>query len=86
MSFSSTLALACAVLALFCVASEAKIKPGDCEVCIAVVDKIKAIVPAGKSSNEEAIQDAIWKFCKTATGKDERFVRHPADLCMPLSP
>ncbi len=44
-------------------------------MCIAVVDKIIALVPEGKISNEEAIQDAIWKFCKAAKDKDERFVR-----------
>ena len=44
-------------------------------VCIAVVSKVKALVPAKKQNDEKAVEDALFSFCKAATGKDERFVR-----------
>ena len=46
-------------------------------VCIAVVNKVKDATPKNKQNDEKAVEDALFNYCKTATGKDERFVCRP---------
>lgn len=43
-------------------------------VCIQAVDKIKALIPADQAKNQEKVENAISKFCKTAVGKEKKLV------------
>jgi len=50
-----------------------KLKEGECEVCVKVVEAVRAAVPKAKIGNKDVINAEIKKFCKTAKDKDNRF-------------
>jgi len=66
-----------AVVLLLCVvtleSALAKLSPGDCEVCISVVDKIRTSLPNNAKKTKEVINQHIRSYCKTAKDKDNRF-------------
>lgn len=43
---------------------------GECEVCIAVIDKIESTLTKQSRASVEGIEEEMSKFCKTAKGKE----------------
>ncbi|XP_072026643.1 mesencephalic astrocyte-derived neurotrophic factor homolog [Amphiura filiformis] len=62
-----------ACIVLLSQTAEAKLKEGECEVCIKVVEKIEKMVDEKDRKSEENIENIIRKFCKKALNKEERF-------------
>merc|ERR1711912_22704 len=54
---------------ILCVAGK-KEDPGQCEVCIAVLDKVDAMLTKDSRASVEGIEKEMNKFCKTAKGKE----------------
>ncbi|RWS15891.1 ARMET-like protein precursor, partial [Dinothrombium tinctorium] len=51
----------------------AKLKPGDCEVCEKVVDKLKQSLSNEEKGNDETIEDKFVELCSTLKNKENRF-------------
>jgi len=51
----------------------AKLKDGECEVCIAVVNKFISAAQEAKVSDPTAINDVIRKTCKSLVQRENRF-------------
>nr|SVE79166.1 EOG090X0F26 [Daphnia lumholtzi] len=49
------------------------LKPSDCEVCFAVVEKFASGLTSDEKKNPKVIEDKFRTFCKTSKGKDHRF-------------
>eukprot|EP00128_Syssomonas_multiformis_P010475 Colp12_sorted_trinity150504_noHs@34913 len=52
---------------------EAKLRDGDCEVCINVLKKVQATVSAEKEHDMEHVQSKIVDYCKKAKDRENRF-------------
>ncbi len=48
-------------------------KVQECEVCESVINKLRKLLPDDATPDEIEIE--FKRFCKTATGKDEKFVK-----------
>ncbi|XP_041457731.1 mesencephalic astrocyte-derived neurotrophic factor homolog [Lytechinus pictus] len=53
--------------------AEAKIKEGECDVCISVVKHLESIMTNEDRKSEDKIEKKIRKYCKDAKGKENRF-------------
>ncbi|XP_029176990.1 mesencephalic astrocyte-derived neurotrophic factor homolog [Nylanderia fulva] len=62
--FSIFLGIVCAITAL---------KEGDCEVCVAVVDKFSHTLTADIKSDTKQIEAKFREFCKNTKSKENRF-------------
>ena len=58
------------LLSIFCSAKSAKVQ--ECEVCESVINKLRKTLP--DDATPEEIEIEFKRFCKTATGRDEKFV------------
>ena len=58
------------LLTLFSKSQAAKVQ--ECEVCESVINKLRKLLP--DDATPEEIEIEFKRFCKTATGKDEKFV------------
>lgn len=58
------------LLSSFCLMNAGK--PQECEVCEAVINKLSKMVPDDASAEE--IESEFKNWCKTATGREEKFV------------
>ncbi|XP_064606359.1 mesencephalic astrocyte-derived neurotrophic factor homolog [Liolophura sinensis] len=67
------LALASVILGILSTVTEAKLKEGDCEVCLSVVQRFSDSLDSDIKSNADKIEKQFKKFCKTVKGRDERF-------------
>lgn len=52
----------------------AKLKDGECEVCIAVVNKFIGAAKEAKAETPTAINEIIRKTCKSLVQRENRFV------------
>lgn len=50
------------------------LKEGDCEVCIATVDKFVATLDESVKKDPKKIEESFKKFCKGSKNKENRFV------------
>jgi len=91
-SFTASLCL----IALYQLSQVSSLKPGDCEVCIGVINKIYKAIPSEDSSNQDKIlkhlQDVCaglkgkeHKFCYYVGGVEESATRTLKDLTQPMS-
>ncbi|XP_022100281.1 mesencephalic astrocyte-derived neurotrophic factor homolog [Acanthaster planci] len=73
-TMASFVYLALVVCAVVLHSAEAKLKKGECEVCIETLNKIeKAITKKQRDEGKEGIEKAIRKFCKSAKTKENTF-------------
>ncbi|XP_071818061.1 mesencephalic astrocyte-derived neurotrophic factor homolog [Apostichopus japonicus] len=64
------------LVCVFCLLAvvDAKIKEGECDVCISMVDRIAATLTDEDRKSQGDVEKKIRKFCKTAlNSKDNRF-------------
>lgn len=52
---------------------EAKLKEGECEVCIKFLSKVKKTLTAEEENDVSVIKTRLRKACKKTKGKDNRF-------------
>ncbi|XP_018324792.1 mesencephalic astrocyte-derived neurotrophic factor homolog [Agrilus planipennis] len=57
----------------FCSVAVSGLKPGECEVCIKVIEKFAATLPDDAKRNPARIEEEFKKFCKTSKNKENRF-------------
>jgi mesencephalic astrocyte-derived neurotrophic factor len=50
------------------------LKEGDCEVCIATVEKFVLSLDENAKKDSKIIETEFKKFCKASKGKENRFV------------
>lgn len=50
------------------------LKEGDCEVCIATVNKFVDTLDDETKKDPKKIEDSFRKFCKNSKGKENRLV------------
>jgi hypothetical protein len=66
-----------AAVALLAVATDAKLKPRECEVCIKVMNEVQTNIKAAgaKEGSDKVIEEYLLAFCKTVKpdSKDGRF-------------
>merc|ERR1719399_976707 len=75
-------AVFCATLLLFCVSTEAKKdEPQQCEVCISVLDKIKATMKPKNAKKQAKVEKMITKFCK-----DKKLSQKEKKMCYYFDP
>eukprot|EP00160_Parvularia_atlantis_P000858 Unigene10692_Nuclearia_a/m.32705 Unigene10692_Nuclearia_a/g.32705 ORF Unigene10692_Nuclearia_a/g.32705 Unigene10692_Nuclearia_a/m.32705 type:complete len:176 (-) Unigene10692_Nuclearia_a:65-592(-) len=60
------------VAAMLAAATAAKLRDGDCPVCVGTLHKISELVPADDRT-PAAAERTLKAYCKTATGKENRF-------------
>lgn len=53
--------------------TEAKIKEGECDVCVSVVQQLENLMTSEDRKKESLIEKKIRQFCKNAKGKENRF-------------
>lgn len=53
--------------------AEAKIKEGECDVCISVVKHLESLMTNEDRKSEDKIEKKVRKYCKDAKGKENRF-------------
>ncbi|XP_071495226.1 mesencephalic astrocyte-derived neurotrophic factor homolog [Diadema antillarum] len=53
--------------------TEAKLKEGECEVCLSVVQQLENMITDEDRKDTAVIEKKIRKFCKGAKGKENRF-------------
>lgn len=51
-----------------------KLKNGDCEVCIGVVNKFIVGAEADGATSQDAIKKSVFKVCKELKQRENRFV------------
>jgi len=61
------------VLLSVCAGPAISLKPGDCEVCISVLDKFRATLTKAEESDSGKIEKAFKKYCKDLKLKENRF-------------
>ncbi|XP_063710668.1 mesencephalic astrocyte-derived neurotrophic factor homolog [Symsagittifera roscoffensis] len=61
------------LLILYACALEAKLKEGDCEVCIQFLTKFEQSLTDEDRKTPESLEKKLRATCKTAKNKDERF-------------
>merc|ERR1711871_1043042 len=54
-----------------CASAKKAEDPGDCEVCKSVLDRIDQGLTPEMRKDVELIEKSMYKFCKTAKGKDQ---------------
>jgi len=72
MRFQSVIFLLLLVILGACISVHAVLQPGECEVCISIVDKIRKTLPKTAVTKED-INKHIRAYCKTAKDKENRF-------------
>ncbi|KAK3103651.1 hypothetical protein FSP39_020763 [Pinctada imbricata] len=74
MRLPTTEAVLAVFLSLIVVSTCAKIKEGECEVCVKVLGRfITDVVTDDLKKDPKAIEEAFMDFCKNLRGKEERF-------------
>lgn len=76
-SASSLLFLASLVLVL-AVSSVRSLRPGDCEVCVAVMTRFEASLDKDEKTDTGKIEKRFKEFCKDLKLKENRFVSETA--------
>ena len=72
-SMKSIALAAAAAIALLAPTSQAKLKEGDCEVCIKVVNDFIKAGSEAKASSPDAFNTVIKNVCKEAKNRENRF-------------
>eukprot|EP00088_Acartia_fossae_P033267 TRINITY_DN34023_c0_g1_i2.p1 TRINITY_DN34023_c0_g1~~TRINITY_DN34023_c0_g1_i2.p1 ORF type:complete len:175 (+),score=39.35 TRINITY_DN34023_c0_g1_i2:42-566(+) len=49
------------------------LKPGECEVCVSVIDRFRATLSKEQAGDPKAIEKEFVKFCKPLKTKENRF-------------
>ena len=44
-------------------------------VCLGVLEKVMTAVPSAQHGDKDAVDTALRGYCRTATGRENRFVR-----------
>ncbi|XP_014212909.1 mesencephalic astrocyte-derived neurotrophic factor homolog [Copidosoma floridanum] len=60
------------ILFLITISVDSKLKEGECEVCIAVIEKFSKSLPDESKSNTKNIEQEFKKFCAPSKGKENR--------------
>lgn len=60
------------ILAIFSIVVTCLGKVQECEVCESVINKLRAQLP--DDANQDEIELKFKEFCKTAKGREEKFV------------
>lgn len=65
----------CVILfTISCISSIYALKEGECEVCIATVNKFVDQLDEAVKKDPKKIEEDFRKFCKKSKGKENRFV------------